>query len=199
MRRHDLASERVPKIVEETAYNGVQERIARLGLVPLLAEIRSIAQGFPLLVKEAKDANGGAAVRRLLDLQFEAAGGWAKRQTGGVDWTKCRIVNDTTVCVGVEVQFSARSDLIVIDIIHLREAITSGRIDVGVILVPSNRLGLFLTDRGPKMADAKRHVQAARADDLPLLVIALEHDGPGPALAKQAKRSPGDLPPGPPA
>jgi hypothetical protein len=39
------------------------------------------------------------------------------------------------------------------------------------------------------MADAKRHVREARADDLPLLLIAVEHDGPGPALAKQAKRN----------
>jgi hypothetical protein len=28
----------------------------------------------------------------------------------------------------------------------------------------------------------------ARADDLPLVLIALEHDGPGEPLAKQAKR-----------
>ena len=69
-----------------------------------------------------------------------------------------------------------------------REAITDGKIDVAVLVVPSDRLGVFLTDRGPKMADAKRHVREARADDLPLLLIALEHDGPGPALAKQAKR-----------
>lgn len=39
------------------------------------------------------------------------------------------------------------------------------------------------------MSDAKRHVREARADDLPLVLLALEHDGPGPVLAKQAKRS----------
>ena len=55
--------------------------------------------------------------------------------------------------------------------------------------MPSDRLGIFLTDRGPRMADAKRHVRAARADDLPIVLIALEHDGPGPDLAKQAKQS----------
>ncbi|HYS18813.1 MAG TPA: hypothetical protein VET45_17965 [Candidatus Binatia bacterium] len=88
----------------------------------------------------------------------------------------------------MEIQFSARSDLLVIDLIHLRKAVVEGKIDVAVLVVPSDKLGVFLTDRGPKMADAKRHVVAARADDLPLLVIALEHDGSGPALAKQAKR-----------
>ncbi|MBI2160365.1 MAG: hypothetical protein HYU25_08330 [Candidatus Rokubacteria bacterium] len=75
-----------------------------------------------------------------------------------------------------------------IDLIHLRRAVTDGKIDVAVLVVPSDRLGVFLTDRGPKMADAKRHVREARADDLPLLLIALEHDGAGPALAKQPKR-----------
>ena len=58
-----------------------------------------------------------------------------------------------------------------------------------MLVVPSDRLGVFLTDRGPSMAGARRHVREARADNLPLLLIALEHDGPGPALAKQAKRS----------
>jgi len=70
----------------------------------------------------------------------------------------------------------------------LRKAINKGLIDVGVLVVPSDRLGGFLTDRAPKMADAKRHVEAARVEDLPLILIALEHDGPGPPLAKQKKR-----------
>jgi hypothetical protein len=179
----------VPRIVEEHAYNGVRERIERLGLSPLLDELRDILQGFALRVQESRDANGGAAVRKLIDERFHQARGWTKKQTGDVDWTKCRTVNGTKVCVGVEVQFSARSDLVVIDVIHLRKAVTDGKIDVAVLVVPSDTLGVYLTDRGPKMADAKRHVREARADDLPILVIALEHDGPGPALAKQPKRS----------
>src|SRR5205809_3302220 len=44
-----------------------------------------------------------------------------------------------------------------------------------------------LTDRGPRFKDATRHIAAARADDVPLIVIVLMHDGPGPALAKQPK------------
>lgn len=177
----------MPRIVEEQAYNGVLERIERLGLGPLLDELRSILQGFGLRVKEERDANGGAAVRRLIDERFARATGWTKKQTGDVDWTKCLVINGTRVCVGVEIQFSARSDLVVVDLIHLRKALTDGKIDVAVLVVPSDRLGVFLADRGPKIADAKRHVREARADDLPLLLVALEHDGPGPALAKQAK------------
>jgi hypothetical protein len=179
----------VPRITEEQPYNGVLERVTRLGLEVLLSELREILTGFTLEVEERRDANGGAAVRKLIDGRFEQAQGWTKKQTGDVDWTKCRSVNGTRICVGVEVQFSARSDLIVMDVIHLRKAITDGKIDIAVLVVPSDRLGAFLTDRGPTMADARRHVREARADDLPLLLIALEHDGPGPALAKQAKRS----------
>jgi len=80
------------KIVEEYAYNGAKERIARLGLTPVLEELRAIL---------------------------------------------------------------------------IRGALERGEIDVGVLVVPSDGLGVFLTDRGPRMADAKKHVRAARADDLP--------------------------------
>lgn len=179
----------MPRIVEEQPYNGVLQRIERLGLAPIVAELREIIQGFSLQVEERRDANGGAAVRKLLDERFARGEGWTKKQTGDVDWTKCRIVNGTRLCLGVEIQFSGRSDLIVVDLIHLRKALTDGRIDVAVLVVPSDRLGVFLTDRGPRIADAKRHVAAARADDLPLLLIGLEHDGPGAALPKQAKRA----------
>jgi hypothetical protein len=178
----------MPKISEEISYDGAKERVERLGLGPLLDEVRSTITRFTLRVKEQKDANGGAAVRKLLDQRFERARGWTKRQTGDIDWIKCGTVNGTRVCIGVEVQFSARSDLLAIDIHHLRKAIIGGGIDVGILVVPNDHLAVFLTDRGPRISDAKRHVEEARAQDLPLILIALRHDGPGPALAKQAKR-----------
>ena len=176
------------KLTEEFHYNRAQEKLKRLSLSALVEEVKSIATGFDLRVKEEKDANGGAAVRKLIDEQFEKARGWTKKQTGYVDWTKCKVVNGTRVCMGVEVQFSARSDLLAIDVHHLRRAIVSGDIDIGILLVPDDDLAVFLTDRGPKISDAKRHVEEARAQDLPLVLLALRHDGPGPPLAKQAKR-----------
>jgi hypothetical protein len=91
--------------------------------------------------------------------------------------------------VGVEIQVSARSDLLVMDMIHLNAAFRAGRLDVGVIIVPSDRLCRFLTDRGPSISDAKRHANVARLEDSPLVLFAIEHDGPGPALAKQFKRT----------
>jgi hypothetical protein len=179
----------MPKIIEERPYNGALEKVDRLGLESLLAELRSLLAGFQLRVLEEKDSNGGGTLREILDARFAEAEGWTKTQTGGVDWAKCRITDGTSVCVGVEIQVSARSDLLIMDIVHLRGDITEGKIDVGFLVVPSDRLAAFLTDRAPAFSDALRHVEQARATDLPLIVVALEHDGPGPALPKRRKRS----------
>ena len=178
----------MPKIVEEVYYDGARERIGRLGLTPIIDEIRGLLAGFPLLVKEQKDSNGGAAVRKLIDERFESVGGWAKKVSGDIDWIKCKTVNGTSVCVGVEVQVSARSDLLVMDMIHLNAAFREGRIDVGFVVVPSDRLSKYLTDRAPCMSDAKKHAKAARLKDSSLVLFAIEHDGPGAPLAKQPKK-----------
>ena len=178
----------MPKIVEEVYYDGARERIGRLGLTPLVDEVRSVLKGFELLVKEHKDSNGGAAVRKLIDGQFDSLGGWTKKVSGEMDWIKCKIVNGTSVCIGVEVQVSARSDLLVMDMIHLNAAFREGRIDVGLVIVPSDKLSKYLTDRAPCMSDAKKHAKAARLEDSSLVLFGIEHDGAGPPLAKQAKR-----------
>ena len=178
----------MPKIAAEKWFNGAEERRARLGLGPLFDELIQILTGFELLVEERRDANGAAEIRSIFDSRFLLAEGWTKKQTGGVDWTKCRAINSTSVCLGVEVQFSGRSDLVIVDVVHLREELISGRIDVGIVVVPSNHLAPFLTDRVARYDDAVRAVERARAADLPLGVIALEHNGPGPAIAKRRTR-----------
>ena len=178
----------MPRIVDEHAYNGVEAKIARLGLDALLQEIRSIVTGFTLLVEERVDSNGGAAVRKLLDGRFSSVRGWEKGSSGAADWTKSKIINGTRLRVEVEIQDSARSDLLIRDVIHLRDSLEQGHTDVGVIVVPSDKFGGYLTDRAPRMKDATRTVQEARAEHLPLLILAIEHDGPGPRLPKQKKR-----------
>ncbi|HET8775276.1 MAG TPA: hypothetical protein VFP80_15865 [Thermoanaerobaculia bacterium] len=177
----------MPKITEQRDYNGVLARIERLGLTPLVEQLKGILTDFSLLVKEEKDSNGGAAVRKLIDGRFEDAGGWKITKAGDVDWIKCHVVNGTSVCLGVEIQFSARSDLLVMDICHLRDALTDGVIDIGILVVPDDTLARYLTDRGPRFSDAVRHVRAARAEDFPLLLLGLRHDGRGEPLAKQFK------------
>jgi hypothetical protein len=114
--------------------------------------------------------------------------GWQKGASGAADWTKSKVINGTNLRIKVEIQVSARSDLLIRDVIHLRDALELGHIDVGVIVVPSDKLGVYLTDRAPRMRDALRTVHEARADHLPLMVLAIEHDGPGPRLPKQKKR-----------
>jgi hypothetical protein len=177
----------MPRIVEERFYGGVGQKIARLGLMPLIDEVRSLLTGFTLLVEEKKDANGAAGIRKRIDRRFEQQGGWTKAASGSADWTKSKIVNGTTLCLEVEIQVSARSDLLIRDVIHLRDSLEAGRIDVGIIVVPSDTLGPFLTDRTPRLRDATRTIKEARAENLPILLIAVEHDGPGPALPKQRK------------
>jgi hypothetical protein len=178
----------MPQIVEEVYFVGTKERIRRLGLTPIVDEIRSALTGFQLLLRGKKDSKGGAAVRKLIDEQFDRLGGWTKKVSGDLDWIKCKVVNGTSVCIGVEVQVSARSDLLVVDMIHLNAAFREGRIDVGFVIVPSDKLSKFLTDRAPCMSDAKKHAKAARLEDSSLVLLGIEHDGAGPPLAKQAKK-----------
>ncbi len=181
----------MPRIVDRRTYGGAEARIERLGLMPLWTELETILTGFRLVIREQQDSNGGAAVRKLTDAEFAKCGGWSKKQTGDVDWTKCLAVNGTRVCLGVEIQVSARSDLLIVDVDHLRQQIIAGAIDVGVLVAPSDRMAVFLTDRAAYFSAATQAVERARAYDLPILVIALEHDGAGAALAKQPKRPSG--------
>ena len=124
----------MPRIVERRIYNGALERIQRLGLSSLWQEIETTVTTFRLLITEERDANGGAAVRDLLDSAFLKAGGWKNLVSGGIDWTKCKTVNGTQICIGVEIQFSGRSDLLIVDVAHLRDKIIAGAIDIGVMI-----------------------------------------------------------------
>ncbi len=83
----------MPTIHEEIAYDGAQKKIERLGLAPLLTEIRGILTGFPLTVKEERDANGAAIIREMIDARFAASAGWTKTVSGDIDWVKCKIIN----------------------------------------------------------------------------------------------------------
>jgi hypothetical protein len=178
----------MPKITDRASFDGAMERIARLGLEPLWAELEEIITGFDLFIEERRDANGAAEIRSILDARFRQFEEWSNKASGGVDWTKCKTVNGTRICLGIEVQFSGRSDLLIVDVAHLRDELTAGRIDAGIIIVPSDRLAVFLTDRVARFSDAVKAVQRARAEDHPLVVLGLEHDGPGLALKKRQTR-----------
>jgi hypothetical protein len=181
-------------IISETKdYNGFAQKIERLGLAGLVAEATS-ALNFPLLVKETKWANGTRGLRQIIDGRFEQLSGWRMVKVGGVDWTKANQQGGT---IGVEVQVSGRSDMLAVDVLHLKEKLSTGFIDAGIIIVPDGVLSYFLTDRTPNVKTAIKHIEAG-AKDQPIRVLAFRHDGPGPALGKMRTnlgRYPGDPPP----
>jgi hypothetical protein len=71
---------------------------------------------------------------------------------------------------------------VVIDIYHLRKSIQAGEIDLGIIVVPSDRFAPFLRSRQPSLRETLRAIEETDAHKIPLLVMAVEHDGAGPAL-----------------
>jgi hypothetical protein len=73
--------------------------------------------------------------------------------------------------------------MLAVDILHLSAELIAGRIDVGVIIVPDDRLSRFLTDRTPNFRTAISHIRN-RASDLPIRVLAFHHNGTGQALEK---------------
>jgi hypothetical protein len=119
----------MPSIVSEQAFDGAENLIGRLGLDELLAEVRSIVTGFELLIEEKRDGNSAGAVRAMIDGRFEAAEGGVQKKTGGVDWVKKQAVNGRPrfICMGVEIQVSGRSDLVAVDLLHLRTQLCKAR------------------------------------------------------------------------
>ena len=170
----------MPRITKRLSYNGFDAKIARLSLTDLLKEVKAAVTGFDLYVEERKHANGTRQIRKAIDAQFEAMGGWSKIASGGIDWSKENALGSR---IGVEVQVSGRSDLLAVDVLHLRGELNAGQLDVGVIIVPDDTLSRFLTDRTPNLRTAIRHIQD-RAADTAVQIIAFRHDGPGPALMK---------------
>lgn len=149
------------KIANLTFYDGAKAKISRLGIAPLFLELLEILTQTSLRVEEKRDANGGKPVRQLIDASFEKSGGWQKTQVGGVDWIKTNILSDVyATTLGVEVQVSARSDLLVRDVVHLRRSIENGDVDVGVIVVPSDLLQIYLPDRTPCYKDVTRYIES---------------------------------------
>jgi hypothetical protein len=169
------------KITSTRFYGGARDKVCRLALADLFLEIQQIVFDTRVELLEEPQKNSAGVVRERIDEQFEKAGDWTKTVAGGLDWVKRLKYNQTlAVKMGVEVQVSARSDLLVRDLVHIRNALEEGQIDIGVIIVPSDRLGGFLTDRTPSLRDAIRYVEQEfpEASKTPMIVIAVEHDGP---------------------
>ena len=133
-------------------------------------------------------------MREVLDAQFAHRTEWVKTQTGGIDWVKRIRYNSTFIArLGVEIQVSSRSDLLIRDIVHLRNKLQEGYIDVGVIVVPSDHFQFYLVDRTPSLKDARRYIEEEfkEAMTFPIIVVAVEYDGIGdtPLPKKKTNRS----------
>jgi hypothetical protein len=77
--------------------------------------------------------------------------------------------------------------MISVDFVHLRNAMVRGSIDAGMIVVPSDKMSNYLTDRVVDFSTALKYVHEMRVEDLPFAILSIEHDGSGPALPKQKK------------
>ncbi len=180
------------KIEDIIYYDGSKEKITKLGLASLFLEIQDILFSVKLYLAEERDANGGAEVRKMIDEGFENAGEWEKTVTGGIDWQKRVKYNRTFIAkIGVEIQVSARSDLLIRDLVHIRNSIQGGEIEAGVIIVPSEKMQVYLPDRTPSIRDARKYIEEEfkEAMNFPIILISIEHDGEGKALKKQKRKS----------
>jgi hypothetical protein len=169
----------MPIISDVIDFDGVDEKIKRLKLDVVIVEIL-ITLKFDLSISLRRHANGTRGIRKQIDAGFESQGGWTKMNSGGIDWTKSVT---TGARIGVEVQVSGRSDLLAVDVIHLREKLESGEIDVGIIMVPDDHLSPYLTDRTPNKKTALRHIDD-RTRKLPIRIYAFSHDSEGEPLKK---------------
>jgi hypothetical protein len=83
--------------------------------------------------------------------------------------------------------------MLAVDIMHLKEKMLAGEIDIGLIIVPDDGLSKFLTDRTPNLATAVKHV-AHRASDLPIRIAAFVHDSAGQDALSKMRTNLGKIP-----
>jgi hypothetical protein len=176
----------MPKLTERAFFGGSYERLDRLGLSNVWKELESILTNFQLYLDKQDNRDGGIVLRKLIDARFRSTSGWKVKRSGGVNWTRCHKIRDVHLCLGAQVQLSvsAESDLLLVDLQYLRDEIAGGKIDVGAIVVPSDKLACFLTDGVVRYSDAVRAIERTQASYLPLAVLALEHDGLGTSPMK---------------
>ena len=176
------------KIAAIRYYGGARQKICRLGLADLFLELHDIILRTSIALEEKLKANGVGAIREALDKSFSKGDDWVGIKAGGIDWVKrVRFNQSILVRLGVEIQVSARSDLLIRDVVHLRNSLQQAEIDVGVIVVPDDRMQKFLTDRTPSFSDAVRYIEVEfkEATTFPIVLIAVEHDLIGAAIPKK--------------
>ena len=173
-------------------YNGAFEKAGRLGASEILFELLTGLSETRISLEEKKDANSGKVVRESIDEMLANKSGWTKTVSGDLDWMKEKTINGTArIRVGVEIQVSARSDLVIRDLMHMRKNFKQGIIDMVVLVVPSDLMSKYLPDRAPTLSETLRYIEDEfqEIQQFPLVLISIEHDGKGGALPKQKRRA----------
>lgn len=183
----------MPTIASLKTFNGTETKLNRLGLRPLWEELKEILTGFHLNIQERLHANSAVHTRHVLEHRFEMVTGWSRRRTGELYWSKHLTKNNSRVCLGVKIRIAGRhdlspQDLLIMEIVGLSQQLIRGSIDIAALVVPSAQFSVYLGNRAPNLVDAIRAVERTRATDLPLIILALEHDGPGRPLPKKRTR-----------
>ena len=75
--------------------------------------------------------------------------------------------------------------MVPVDLLHLRSQLLQGEIDLAVLVVPSDKLGGYITDRVATLSQATRHIKAGHYEEMPFVMMAIEHDGPGLKIKKK--------------
>lgn len=161
-------------------YGGAREKVCRLGLSHLFLELQEILINTEIYVLNKKQANSAGVVREFIDNGFLQETEWEQKKTGGIDWIKRMRYNNSIVSrIGVEIQVSGRSDLLARDIVHIRNYLQDGNIDIGVIVVPSDTFEYYLTDRVANFSYAIKYIEDEfrEAKTYPIIIIGIEHDG----------------------
>jgi hypothetical protein len=179
-------------------YGGSREKVCRLGLAHIFLELQELLMSIEVKILEKKQANGAGRVRELIDQRFIAASDWVQSRSADIDWVKRLRYNETIVSrMGVEIQVSGRSDLLAGDIVRIRNILQDSRIDVGVIVVPSDRFEYYLTGRVANYTFAVRYVEQElrEAQAYPIVLMSIEHDGfSSEALARMTTNRGGPMP-----
>lgn len=164
------------RIAKEIPYDGVRQRIARLNLSPLVEEVRRALESVRLQLKKEPGAERPGFLQKLIDARFQRASGWSRAIKGRRYWKKCVEIDGASVCAKVGVRVSGRKDFVVTDLHSLCRSIETGEVDLGILVVPSDRLSHALRPRQTSLRETQEVVEQTNACSLPLLLIAIEYD-----------------------
>jgi|SRR5437588_8009492 len=166
------------KISQTKSYSGASDKLCRLGLAETFVHLQEAIFDTKVYLSSKRKPSKGVLVSR----QFAKAliGGPSWRRDASGKWIgQFRYEDQFLSRLGLEIQISSRSDLLIRDIVHLRNSLQEGVIDIGVIVVPDDEMQVFLTDRTPSYRDAVRYIEKEfkEATTFPIIIIAIEHDG----------------------